>query len=576
MILSTVINTRIEGDTVKKQLYVGAESFAELREGDYFYIDKTLFIQELLENRGKVTLITRPRRFGKTLNMSMLGSFFDIRRDSKELFEGLAISEHQDILEKHLNKYPVVSLTLKNIEESTYGQSLNKLRSLVSDIFQQNLYLYTSGMLNERQMKDFYAYFDKDAAEEELKTALLFLTSCLHTYHQKRVIILLDEYDTPIDSAERNGYYEEMISFMRGFLGSVFKTNDYLEFGVLTGVQRISKEGLFSSFNNPRICGVLDKAFATSFGFTDDEVKLACEIYEISDKYNEIRSWYDGYRIGGQDIYNPWSITMYLASMELGNYWVNTGSVQVLRDVFHKGDDRLRNDVAGLLTGSPITMSIADQITYPIEYSSSDVFWTLLLHAGYLKPCDGANGDIFNAEFVNMEVQDTFTRYAKSWLREQRLAVSESIREFVECLLGGDAEGVARTLNEDILNNPSSFDLIKENSYHMFIYGMLLAASNSYTVHSNQEAGKGRSDCIIKPMDKNTAAVAVEFKHLKNAPHNLKEEAWKGLEQIEEKAYARNLNAEGYERIHIYGIAFHKKTCEVAMETSLGGRATRL
>ena len=551
---------------MKKQIFIGAESFERIREEDYFYIDKTLFIKELLENKGNVTLITRPRRFGKTLNMSMLKSFFDIRSDSKAFFEGLAIAEHQSILEKHQNKYPVVSFTLKNVEFDTYEKSISGIRNLVSDLFRENLYICDGDKMNEYTVRDFKRYCSKEVAEIDLASALKFLTSCLHAYHQKRVIILLDEYDTPIDNAERNGYYQDMIGFMRGFLGSVFKTNDCLEFGVLTGVQRISKEGLFSSFNNPKVCGVLDEEFASCFGFSENEVKAACEMYEISGKYDEVKSWYDGYRFGGQDMYNPWSITMYLQRQKFENYWVNTGSVQVLRDVFHRGDDRLRNDVAGLLTGMPITMSIADQITYPIEYVSSDLFWTLLLHAGYLKPVRGAEGFLFEAEFVNMEVKDTFSRYAKSWLKEQRPTVSESILEFVECLLGGDADSVGRILREEILDNPSSFDLVKENSYHMFVYGMLLALSGGYTVHSNQESGKGRSDCLIKPVDKSATAVVVEFKHLRDEARDLKEEAMKGLVQIREKAYAHNLKAEGYTRILIYGIAFYKKTCEVAME----------
>ncbi|MCL2125157.1 MAG: ATP-binding protein, partial [Oscillospiraceae bacterium] len=393
------------------------------------------------------------------------------------------------------------------------------------------------------------------------------LTECLYTYYQKRVIVLLDEYDSPIDSAERKGYYPKMIDFMRGFLGSVFKTNDYLEFGVLTGVQRISKEGLFSSFNNPKIRGVMDKEFNTCFGFTEDEVKQACDMYGIGGKYEEIKNWYDGYRIGGQDMYNPWSITMYLdsESHSLENYWVNTGSVQVLQDVFHKGDDKLRDDLAGLLTGSPIEMSLADHITYPIKYASSNTFWTLLLHAGYLKPCSGARGGTFQAELVNMEVSDTFSYFAKEWLREERAALSEPIAEFVNCLLGGDGDGVSRVLNEDLLNNPSSHDFMRENSYHMFIYGMLLAVSGRYTVHSNQESGRGRSDCLVKPIDKNAAAVVVEFKHLRSEPENLNLEAMKALEQIEEKAYIHNLKTEGYAQVHKYGIAFYKKTCEVAM-----------
>jgi len=554
-------------EAVKKQILIGAESFERIRESDCFYIDKTLFIKELLEKRGMVTLITRPRRFGKTLNMSMLRSFFDINRESKGLFDSLAIAGHQEMCEKHMNKYPVIFLSMKNVDHETYEMSLEKIKTIVSAVFRQNRFLYESDRLDEQQKNAFYVLLNENATEVALQNSLLFLTECLYTYHKKRVIVLLDEYDSPIDSSEIKGYYPKMIDFMRGFLGSVFKTNDYLEFGVLTGVQRISKEGLFSSFNNPKIRGVLDKEFNTCFGFTEEEVKQACEMYEIGAKYDEIKSWYDGYRFGGQDMYNPWSITMYLDSdsQKLENYWVNTGSVQVLHDVFHKGDDRLRDDLAGLLTGAPIEMSLADHITYPIKYASSNTFWTLLLHAGYLKPCSGAKGGTFQAELVNMEVSDTFSYFAKEWLQEERAALSEPIAEFVSCLLGGDGEGVSRVLNEDLLNNPSSYDFKRENSYHMFIYGMLLAVSGNYTVHSNQESGKGRSDCLIKPMDKNSAAVVVEFKHLRSEPENLKEEAKKALEQIEGKAYIHNLKAEGYGQVHKYGIAFHKKTCEVAM-----------
>jgi len=551
---------------VKKKIFIGAESFERIREEDFFYVDKTLFIKELLDNRGAVTLITRPRRFGKTLNMSMLRSFFDITSDSKVYFEGLAITDYQEICEKYMNKYPVVSMTLKNVELDTYESTIARLKTLISTVFEQYLFVYESEILTERQKEMFHTYFMRRSSDEELQYALVFLTECLYVYYQKRVIILLDEYDAPIDNAERNGFYNDMISFMRGFLGSVFKTNDYLEFGVLTGVQRVSKEGLFSSFNNPKICGLLNEEFNSCFGFTEDEVKAACEMYEIDDKYQDIKKWYDGYRIGGRDMYNPWSITMYLERQKLENYWVNTGSVQVLRDVFHQGDNRLRDALAGLLTGSTIRMSITDHITYPIKYVSTNTFWTLLLHAGYLKPCNGAKDNIFEAELVNMEVKDTFSFFAKEWLSEERTLISEQIEKFVEYLLSGNAQGVSTILNDELLNNPSSYDFTGENSYHMFIYGMLLAASGNYTVHSNQETGRGRADCMIKPFDMSEAAVIVEFKHLRMEPVNLKEEAEKGLEQINNNAYSYNLRNEGYATIHKYGIAFYKKSCEVVME----------
>jgi len=551
---------------MKKQILIGEESFEKIREGDFFYIDKTMFIKEFLENRGAVTLITRPRRFGKTMNMSLLRCFFDMHTDSKALFDGLRIMEHKDIVEKYQNKYPVVFLTLKNVEGKTYESSIERIKSLVSAIYQQNLYLFENGGLNEFQRKEFYRFCSKETTEEELQSALLFLTECLYTYHKKRVIVLLDEYDAPITNALIKGYYQDMIEFMRGFMGSVFKTNDYLEFGVLTGVQRISKESLVSGFNNPLVCGIMDKSFATCFGFTEEEVKDACEMYELINQFNEVKKWYDGYRFGGQDMYNPWSIIKYLKEKEIDNYWVNTGSVHILQDVFYKGDTAIKNELAGLLTGTPVMMRLEDGITYPIKYVHSNTFWTMLLNAGYLKPCNGAyKTEKFGAELVNMEVKNIFSRYAEEWFGEQQPSISRTIVEFVEYLLQGDAEGVSAILNKELLNNPSCHDFKEENSYHMFIYGILLAVSGKYTVWSNPESGKGRSDCLIKPMDKGQYAVVIEFKHEREEDRDLKQEAQKGLKQIEEKAYIHNLKKEGYERIFKYGIAFHKKNCEVAM-----------
>ena len=550
---------------MKKQIFIGTDSFDKIIEDDCFYVDKTLFIKELLEAKGAVTVITRPRRFGKTMNMNMLKHFFDVNRDSKDLFAGLKIMAFQDIVEKYLNKYPVIFLTLKDVKDNTFQDSIAMIRSLVSEIYQEHLYMYESDRLNERQKKDFYIYFDKMATIGELKTALKFLTTCLYTYHKRRVIILMDEYDAPIDHSVRKGFYSEMIDFMRGFLGSVFKSNDYLEFGVLTGVQRVSKESLISDFNNPKVCGIMNTLFTTCFGFTEEEVKDACEIYELGDQYAEVKRWYDGYRFGGQDMYNPWSITMYLSEKKLANYWVNTGSVQILQDVFYKGDNKLKNDMAGLLTGAPIVMSLEDGITYPIKYVNSNTFWTMLLNAGYLKPCNGANEDRFEAELVNKEINNIFSRYAKEWFCEQQSATCETILKFVEYLFKGDAEGVSAILNDELLNNPSCYDFKEENSYHMFIYGILLAVSSNYTVYSNPESGKGRSDCLIKPNDKEKHAVVIEFKHRSEDGANLKAEAQNGMKQIEEKTYIHNLKKEGYTHIYKYGIAFHKKNCEVAM-----------
>ena len=552
---------------MKKQILTGVESFEKMIKGNYFYVDKTLFVKEFLENRGEVTLITRPRRFGKTMNMTMLAHFFDMSRDSRALFDGLKIMEHKDIVEKHLNKYPVVSLTLKNVEQSTYQNAIERIKALVSTIYQQNLYLCESDRLNEFKKKKFYRYCAEEATEIELQSALLFLTECLYTHFNQRVIVLLDEYDTPINNALMEGFYKKMIKFMRGFLGDVFKTNDYLEFGVLTGVQRVSKESLVSSFNNPIVCGIMSEIFATCFGFTEEEVKNACEVYELSEMFGEVEKWYNGYRFGGYDIYNPWSITGYLKEKKFRDYWVNIGGISVLENIFHKGSLALKNDMAGLLTNIPVQIKYVEHIKYPISYKNEDVFWSMLLNAGYLKPCADATGDLFYTELVNREVKNIFAVCIESWFANEDDQTPKTIRKFVACLLNGDAEGVSDTLNNELLNEPSFYDLKQENSYHMFIFGILLGVSNNYTVYSNPESGKGRSDCMIKPNDKEKYAVVIEFKYKSEDSETLKKEAQKGLIQIDEKAYVHNLKKEGYARIFKYGISFHKKNCEVAMES---------
>jgi hypothetical protein len=552
---------------MKKQILTGADSFEKLIGGNFFYVDKTMFVKELLENRGEVTLITRPRRFGKTLNMSMLRHFFDVNKDSKALFDGLKIMEHQDVIEKCMNKYPVVFITLKDIKDDTYENSIENIRDLVSEIYEENLYLYESDKLNERQKAKFHSIFLGKSAEVELKSSLKFLTACLYAYHKKRVIVLLDEYDVPIDASVINDYYNKMIGFMRGFLGSVFKSNDYLEFGVLTGVQRISKDSLFSCFNNPKVCGIMNKTFATCFGFTEEEVINACEIYGVGDMFEKVKRWYDGYRFGGkQDMYNPWSIVRFLEENRFSNYWSYTGSLTILQDIFFKGSVSLKTSIAGLLTGIPIKMKYDEHVIYPIQYVNDNIFWSMLLNAGYIKPCEGSTEERFYAELVNKEVKNIFANCIETWFKRQQSAIHIAIQKFVDYLLKGSITGVSDTLNKELLNNPSCHDFKEENSYHMFIFGILLAVSGDYTVYSNSESGKGRSDCMIKPVDKGKYAVVIEFKHKCEDGKDLQQEAQKGLKQIDEKAYIHNLKKEGYERIYKYAIAFHKKNCEVAME----------
>ncbi|MCL2813502.1 MAG: ATP-binding protein [Oscillospiraceae bacterium] len=550
---------------MKKQIVIGVEFFDKVIEGNHLYIDKTLLIKELLENRGDVTLITRPRRFGKTLNMSMLRCFFDAGKNNRHLFEGLKIMEHADIVEKHMGQYPVVFFTLKDVEEKTFDIAVGKIKYLISEIYGQNMYICESGKLDETDKEKFMLFRSGKASESEMKSSLRFLTSCLYAYYGKRAIVLIDEYDAPINNSLEEGYYREMVKFMRGFLGSAFKSNEHLEFGVLTGVQRISKEGLVSGFNNPKVCGITDDEFAGCYGFTEEEVKSVCGQYGYGDRFDDVKRWYDGYRFGRMvDMYNPWSITNFLRDGRFRNYWANTASLTILRDIFFLGSDSLKDDMAGLLTGKPVQMRYDEHVTYPIVYKSNDAFWSMLLNAGYLKPCTDSEDDRFFAELVNREVKDTFARCVEYWLKDRQNAVHMAIQEFAGCLLAGDAGGVGRVLNDSLLNNPSCHDFKEENSYHMFIYGILLAVSKDCAVLSNRETGKGRADCVIKPADKSQGAVVVEFKHVRDEPAELRAEAQRGLEQIEERVYVHELKQEGYKKVLLYGIAFHKKYCEIA------------
>ena len=549
----------------KKQIMIGVDDFEELISENLFYVDKTLFIKEFIESKGKVTLITRPRRFGKTLNMNMLKYFFDIKKDNRALFDGLKIMEHKRIMDKYCGKHPVIYMTLKDDLGNKFKESLEEVSLLMANICQSYLFIYESDCLDKFKKELFYKFCAKEANKKELQNSLKFVAECLYIYYGKKAVILIDEYDAPLNNAVMSGYYEKMIKFMREFLGRAFKSNEFLEFGVLTGVQRISKESMVSGFNNPKICGIFEKTFATSYGFTEDEVKEICETYGYGDQFEEVEKWYNGYRFGGHDIYNPWSIVALIDSGEFRNHWANTGSMDFFKELFDKGTDTLKNEIAGLMTGIPFKMKYDERITYPVLYSNNKVFWSLLLNAGYVKPCAGSTLDKLWVELVNKEVRNIFSDCIDSWFHENQQVLKNTIEEFVGYLLKGNAEGVKTALNDELLNNPSCHDFKEENSYHMFIYGILLAVSGGYQVYSNKESGKGRYDCMIKPDDKGKHAVIIEYKHTKKKTDNLKEVAQTALIQIDNKAYVKNLQSEGYKNVYKYGIAFHKKNCEVAM-----------
>ena len=572
---------------MKKPLPIGNEFFDKLISNGLYYVDKTLYIKELLDNRKEVTLITRPRRFGKTLNMSTLECFFDITHDNRKLFDGLKIMEHTDIVDKYMNKYPVVFITLKDVEASTYDDSIFMLKELMASTYLWHKYLLDSNRLNDSQKDDFNRILLRKATEIEIMLSLKKLMEYLYIHHgEKRAILLIDEYDAPINYAELEGFYSDMIKFMRGFFGKSMKSNRYLEFAVITGVQRIAKEGLFSELNNLSVRGIIDEQYEDCFGFTKDEVEAACEYFGAGDSMDEIEEFYDGYRFGQKSLYNPWSIVNYLESGRLEAYWVNTGSLSILENIFAKGTVSLKAAMEGLLMDMPITMKLSQHITYPINYDDTDLFWTLLYNAGYIKHQKGTQSRInkaFTAELVNLEVKESFRMCINNWMQRQPHGFSASLYEFLRALLGGRAEHIQTVLNDKLLQSLSYHDMIKENSFHMFILGMLQAVGDEYVIRSNRESGQGRADCVMRPVgirgtaDASHGAVVMEFKHVKPekgkklTKGSVAREAAAALRQIDEKGYAKELKAEGYETVYQYGIAFGGKLCVVEMRENRFG-----
>jgi hypothetical protein len=499
----------------------------------------------------------------------MLKCFFDIRGKDKNLFDGLEITKYKEITDKYQNTYPVIFMTLKGLKEPTFDDFITALKMSLSNLYSSHEYIYESGVLNEAQKKYFKDILLEETPVAKLKFSIKNLISYLYKYHKQKVILLIDEYDAPIDNSEMENFYGEMIKFMRGFFGDALKTNEYLEFAVITGVQRIAKEGLFSDLNNLRVCGIMNEEFSDKFGFTENEVNEACKEYGLQDNIQDIKDFYDGYKFGNKDIYNPWSILNYLEKKKLQPYWVNTGATNILKNIFAKGEMQLKYDMEGLFFDIPITMSLGNHITYPIEYTSSNSFWTLLLNAGYIKPYGDLpeyGDEIFKAVLVNKEVKRAFKSCIDDWLSDQKGMFSKGFLEFLTAITEGNTQGIETSLNQKLLLSPSYYDMVNENSYHMFLLGMLQPLGDGYIISSNREEGLGRADVTLRPKNKAKAAVIIEFKHVKGSRATKKSvmaEAQKSFKQVESQGYAAEMTAEGYTKIFKYGIAFNGKYCIV-------------
>lgn len=542
---------------------VGLEFFERMREENFYYVDKTEFIYELVQERSSgVTLLTRPRRFGKTLTMNMLYSFFDIRRDSRRIFNGLAIMQHKEFCEQRMNQYPAVFLTLKGIEGIDFASAYQMLVSLVSGLYQEHVYLEQGEMMAAGERLLFRRLLEGKANLAELKNSLWLLTKLLHDYYGKPAILIIDEYDVPLAKAserdiDRNEFYPQMLDVIRGMFDAAMKTNEHLQFAVLTGCLRISKESIFTGMNNFACYSVLDDKFSESFGFSEKEVRDMLSVIDAPDKFSTVKKWYDGYVFGRSRVFCPWDVVCYVADLKDDrearpkNYWRNTSGNGVLLTFVGRTDFDVSDKFEELLNGGTIRQEVYDELTYDSLHDSEENLWSVLLMTGYVtKARLGYDGELVELRLPNAEVASIFEDAVVKHFR-QSLDTSRQ-KELLEALWQGD-EARASELMTDILFTTISYHDYHENYYHAFLTGLLTGMG--YAVKSNQENGLGRTDIDIREK-KLRRAMIIEAK--KSASRDdMEKDALAGGRQIADKEYLKGF--EGYKSVLCYGVAFFRK-----------------
>ena len=549
---------------------IGQQDFADIRRENLFYIDKTHFIKEWWENRDCVTLITRPRRFGKTLTMSMLEHFFSIKyKDEAELFAGLDIWKDESYRQMQ-GTWPVISLSFANVKEPTYEMAKRRICQLLTDIYNKNQFLLTSGLLTEEE-SGYFRRISTDMDEIDATMALHKMSDFLSRYYKKKVIILLDEYDTPMQEAYVEGYWEELVSFTRSLFNAAFKTNPFLERAIMTGITRVSKESVFSDLNNLVVITTTSADYTESFGFTEKEVFAALKEYGMEEKQTEVKQWYDGFTFGKiSDIYNPWSILNYLKTGRMAAYWANTSSNRFIGTLIRESGRNLKIKFEDLLKGKELWTTLDEQVVFnQLSYSESAI-WSMLLASGYLKVTghklnERTGRDEYYLALTNREVHLMFENMIHEWFTE----VSEDYNDFIQGLLQGDVDAMNQYMNQVSKYMFSYFDIGKKGSdseperfYHGFVLGLMVELEGRYIITSNRESGFGRYDVMLEPVDKSEDAIIIEFK-VRNIGKevSLEETVKTALKQIEKKEYETELIRRGCEegKIRKYGFAFEGK-----------------
>ena len=553
---------------------IGIQNFDKLREGAFCYIDKTSFIREWWESGDDVTLITRPRRFGKTLNMSMLEAFFSVNYANRvDLFEGLGIWQDEKY-RKLQGTYPVLFLSFANIKETDFETTSYRIRQLLMMLYEKYVFLTEGEHLSDAE-KEIFHRMRTSMSEEDASLALYRLSDYLCRYYGKKVIILLDEYDTPMQEAYVNGFWEELVSFTRNLFNSTFKTNPYLERAVMTGITRVSKESVFSDLNKPEVVTTTSEKYASAFGFTEAEVFLLLDTYGYGDRKEEVKYWYDGFTFGKQrDIYNPWSILNFLDKGKIATYWANTSSNSLAGKLIREGNANVKEDFESLLKGEVIRCPIDEQIVYDQLDDDEDAIWSLLLASGYLKVVKyeeldeiGEDEDqLYDLAVTNQEVRRMFRNIVKGWFKSAK----RDYNGFVKALLSGNLKDMNAYMNDVALKTFSYFDtgnrpsgIEPERFYHGFVLGLVVELAADYVITSNRESGRGRYDVMLEPKDtRNGEAFLLEFKvHEKEDGDSMEDTVRLAHAQMEEKRYAESLIAKGIpeEHIHKYGFAFEGK-----------------
>ena len=561
---------------MKKPLPIGVEFFEEFKRNDYYYVDKTLFIKELIDKKGKVNLFTRPRRFGKTLTLDMLRCFFEEGSDPA-LFSGLKIMEAGEKYTSHMGKYPVIFLTLKSAKTGDEKMAFCALRNEIAREFDRYKEVLDSSALSDEEKEKFRNFKGWKPEPEQYTDSIKFLCECIKKATGKNVIILIDEYDVPLESSFYDGYYDHMIRFIRSLFEGALKTNTALEFAVITGCLRISKESIFTGLNNLKINSILTPNYGEYFGFTDEEVHGILEDYDLSDKYGEVRDWYNGYDFGGKNVYNPWS-TIYYVDDHVAkhdafpvSYWANTSSNSIVRDLVERADGETKAEIEKLIEGGSIEKPVHEDITYGEIYKEQDNLWNFMFFTGYLKKTAERYDEQKKSIYLTMKIPNWETEYIyrqkiMGWFRQEIVQKSDRSALFAS-MKAGDSQGFEREINKLLTPSISYMDSY-ENFYHGFMAG-ILSGSQEYVVKSNRESGDGRSDILVKPVRIFEKAFVIELKTVKpNGKKPVTIEMMDGaaddaIKQIDDNHYTDALMEDGYGNIGRYGVSFFRKDCRV-------------